>query len=135
MSDNATMLCAVLGGVLLIAALFIRRARKYKQRMNRPLAKGVPFEKISATPKTGMAAYYLYFLCPVRLPSKERRRVNIRSEYYDKITRIISSTQDSQITISGYLDNVLRGHFHDFENEVRRLLEDHAGNPSNTSEQ
>lgn len=133
MSDNATMLLAVLGGVLLIAALFIRRARKYKQRMNLPLAKGVSFEKISVTPKTGMAVYFLYFLCPVRLPSKERRRVNIRSECYDKITRIISRTQDSQITISGYLDNVLRSHFRDFENEVERLLEDHAGTPSNTS--
>lgn len=133
MSDNTILLLAVLGGVLLIAALFIRRAKKYKQRMNRTLAEGVPFENISTTPKTGMAAYFLYFLCPVRLPSKERKRVNIRSEYYDKITRIISSTRDSQITISGYLDNVLRGHFHDFEDEVERLLDHPAGNPSNTA--
>lgn len=134
MSDNAILLLAVLGGVLLVAVLFIRRAKKYKQQMNRTLAKGVPFEKISAIPKTGMSAYFLYFLCPVRLPSKERKRVNIRSEYYDKIIRIIGSTRDSQTTISGYLDNVLRVHFHDFEDEVGRLLDHPAGNPSNTSE-
>jgi len=45
---------------------------------------------------------------------------------------IICSIQDNPITLPGYPDNVSRFHFHDFENEVEKLMKNKSDNPSNT---
>jgi hypothetical protein len=129
---------AVPGAVLLIAALFIRQAKKHKQRISRTIGEGLPTEAFSmgiTFPEMETAAYRLNYLCPVRLKSKNRKRVNIRSSYYDKIRSIVNSTKDKKITLSGYIDNVLRNHFNDCKKDVECLLDSNAGNGPDISGQ
>jgi hypothetical protein len=50
-------------------------------------------------------------------PARMGKSVYIRKAYHDRISQIISVTGMNEISIFGYIDNVLAHHFESFQDE------------------
>lgn len=122
LSDKELMGIALVG-VLLIAVIFIRRA--LKSRKQYIAANGKPGKGNSCAVVTTTTLYRMMFICPSRIRSKDRKQANIRGEYHEKIAEIVQCAGQENITISGYLDNILRDHFETYRDDIARLCEDY----------
>jgi hypothetical protein len=134
MSDNAIILCIVLAAVAVIAAVFIRRARRYRKIV----VKAVPPDEISieVQPKEQslMDIYLLRFLWLNQGRTGSRRTIRVRSEYYDRIREITQTIGNERVTLIAYLDNVLKAHFDDNRDVINALYQKKSNEPSKTGE-
>ena len=55
-------------------------------------------------------------------PARFGKSVYIRKEYHDRISQIISVTGINEVSIFGYIDNVLTHHFESFRDEMVRYF-------------
>jgi hypothetical protein len=50
------------------------------------------------------------------------KSVYIRREYHDRISQIISVIGGNEVSLSGYIDNVLSHHLENYRDEITRLF-------------
>jgi hypothetical protein len=53
-------------------------------------------------------------------PARFGKSVYIRKEYHDRISQIISVIGGNEVSLFGYIDNVLAHHFETFQDEITR---------------
>jgi hypothetical protein len=51
-------------------------------------------------------------------PARMGKSVYIRKEHHERISQIVHVTGNSEITICGYIDNVLTSHFKSYREEI-----------------
>lgn len=116
MSEKIIMLSVVAAAVAAIAALFIRRALRYRKVMEAAVAEVVEEETSLEVQPTVFAAediYRLRFISLWRIPFTGGKSVCIRPEYHARIKKIKKTIGDNDVTIGAYVDNVLKAHFDD----------------------
>lgn len=134
MSDNAIILCIVLAAVAVIAAVFIRRARRHRETI---VQAAVPEEiSIEVHPKEQSAQdiYMLRHIFLQREPFKGTLTVRVRPEYVDRIRKITSTIGENHLPISDYVDKVLKAHFDDNREIINALYREKAGELFKTGE-
>lgn len=68
--------------------------------------------------KTAAGSYVEQFLTHHTMNKRGDKSIYIRSEYHDRLSRIIQIIADDQIPLYAYLDNILAHHFEMFEKEI-----------------
>ena len=134
MSDNAIILCIVLAAVAVIAAVFIRRARRHRETIVQAAA---PEEiSIEVHPKEQSAEdiYMLRHIYLEREPFKGTLTVRVRPEYVDRIRKITSTIGENHVPISDYVDKVLKAHFDDNRESINVLYRKCGDEPFKTDE-
>jgi hypothetical protein len=51
-------------------------------------------------------------------PARFGKSVYIRQEHHERISQIVHVTGNGEVTLSGYIDNVLTQHFKQFQDEI-----------------
>ncbi|MFV0390317.1 MAG: DUF3408 domain-containing protein [Paludibacteraceae bacterium] len=74
--------------------------------------------KESRKKKPSPADYEVLFIHPSSLLARDGRSVYIRPELHERITRIVHTIGNNQISLTDYLDNVLMHHFEMFEQNI-----------------
>lgn len=136
MTDKIIMLCTVLAAVAVIAALFIRRAVRYRKRVNEAVGAsagedGITMAVQGASP-IPQGKYEILFINLVRLPFGYGKQVHIRPEYHRMIRSIIHTIGQDEVSITTYVDNVLKAHFDEYRDEIARLHRESGGGDFNT---
>ena len=119
MSDKIIMLCVALAAVAVIAALFIHRARRYKKKMNQRVGAAMTeaenpaptFEELEKL--VAKDTYLSRYISPIHEPFKDGRSILTRPKYHDLIRAVCQSIGDNDVTITAYLDRMLKAHFDD----------------------
>jgi hypothetical protein len=57
-------------------------------------------------------------------PARFGKSVYIRKEYHNRISQIISVIGGNEISLFGYIDNVLAHHFETFQDDITRSFND-----------
>jgi hypothetical protein len=57
-------------------------------------------------------------------PARMGKSVYIRKEHHERISQIVHVTGNSEITLSGYIDNVLTNHLRDYREEIMESFND-----------
>lgn len=68
--------------------------------------------------KTSDLSYVEQFLTHHTMTKRGDKSIYIRSEYHERLSRIIQIIADDQIPLYAYLDNILAYHFEMFEKEI-----------------
>ena len=55
-------------------------------------------------------------------PARFGKSVYVRKEYHDRISQIISVISSNEVSLFGYIDNVLTHHFDNFEGDIIKLF-------------
>lgn len=134
MSDNAIILCVVLGAVAIIAAAFIRRAKRHGKTIVQTI---VPDEfSIGVYPKdqTAEDVYMLRHIYLQREPFKGTLTVRVRPEYVERIRKITSTIGESHVPITDCIDKVLKAHFDDNREIINSLYRQKADELFKTGE-
>jgi hypothetical protein len=71
--------------------------------------------------RTGQAEYESLFIRETDLPpARFGKSVYIRKEYHDRISQIVSVIGGNEVSLFGYIDNVLMHHFDNFKDDIIR---------------
>ncbi len=127
MSDKVIVLCVVLAAVVIIAIVFIRRAVKYKNAHGAVVPETQP-----ETPPKELSPYQIFggrFLFRERNSFRGGKAVQIRPEYYAHIAAIREIVNRNGVSITQYLDGVLKAHFEDNAEVIEYLLRCSSGKP------
>lgn len=84
-----------------------------QSRQEKPEAK----QKIKSKKSTGIT-YAEQFLTHHTMTKRGDKSIYIRSEYHERLSRIIQIIAEDQIPLYAYLDNILVHHFETFEKEI-----------------
>lgn len=107
-----------------------QRKEKGKSKINvtdcmfetKELATGISFKDImKERRKTSAPTYKTMFLVNAEISARSGKQVNIREKYHERITKITQVAGNNKITIFSYIDNVLKHHFENFQNEISEL--------------
>jgi hypothetical protein len=77
------------------------------------------FKKTKMPVQTGQ--YKNNFLQPTEFIARNGKSVYINEDFHRKISRIVFILGDGKITISDYMYNVLKQHFQDFGEDIKKL--------------
>lgn len=124
MSDKAIMLIIVAATVLIIAVLFIRRAIKYRDAAEAT----APEEEISIEvippEQSERDIYLMRHICLQHSPFRSGRSVLIRPRYHEWIRQINRNIGDKEMSITEYVDKVLKAHFDDNREVINDLYDE-----------
>lgn len=103
---------------------------KMEERQNKPLEidDGTESKEKASTgrkKKKSQEGYKELFLQKSDIVARVGKSVNIRAEYHDRILRITQTIGGNSISLSDYMDNVLRVHFEMYKDEIMNLYEAH----------
>ena len=71
------------------------------------------------TKKAKQQEYESFFVRePDMPPSRFGKSINIRKEYHDRISQIISVIGNKEVSLVGYVDNILTHHFDNFSDDI-----------------
>jgi hypothetical protein len=76
--------------------------------------------KTNEPEKKGRSYSSLFLKEPCAPPARLGKSVYIRKEYHDRISQITAIAGRNEISLSGYIDNVLTNHFRDFWDGIVR---------------
>ena len=77
------------------------------------------FKEKNRTKRAGQQEYESLFIRETDLPpARFGKSVYIRKDYHDRISQIISVIGVNEVSLFGYIDNVLTHHFENFGEEI-----------------
>lgn len=127
MSDKIIISCVIMAAVFLVAVLFIRRAICYRKRMKQMAGVSAPSDDailgLNPPQVTDADRYLVRFICLLRLPFRSSKTVKIRPEYYERMRDIIRVIGHNDVSITAYVDKVLKAHFEDNRESIDSLCE------------
>ncbi len=65
--------------------------------------------------------YQRRFLVNANIPTRNGKQVAIRQKYHNRISKIVKTIGDNEISIFSYIDNVLKHHFETFQEDIPEL--------------
>ncbi len=65
--------------------------------------------------------YQRRFLVNANIPTRNGKQVAIRQKYHNRISKIVKTIGDNEISIFSYIDNVLKHHFETFQEDISEL--------------
>ncbi len=69
--------------------------------------------------RAGKKMDYEEFFLVNRFPSgRSGKVVYIRSEYHERLLRIVQLTREDKVTLYSYIDNILENHFREYGDEI-----------------
>jgi hypothetical protein len=68
-----------------------------------------------------MADYKKRFLVNANMPTRNGKLVGIRPKYHSRISKIVKTIGENEVTLFSYIDNVLKHHFETFQNDISEL--------------
>lgn len=82
------------------------------------------FSKKTEKNPTGTEGYKNLYLKETNLIARNGKSVNIRAEYHRIIQKLTQVARGSTVSISEYLDNILRNHFNENKEVIQKLYEE-----------
>ena len=113
MSDKAIILSVILAAVLCVAV--------GDDKGFHPAPSG---EVAVGTVPTPEAEYLARYICLLRLPFAGNKHVKIRPSYHERIREITRVIGRGDVTITAYVDKVLKAHLDDNRETIERLFEE-----------
>ena len=127
MAEKIIILCVVMA-VTLFAVQFIRRTVKFKKRMHRTTGATLSENEATTTDPlqvhSPQTKYLIRFIRPSRFPFRNGKQVAISREYHRMIETIIHKIGHDHITITDYMDNVLKAHFSKYSEVIIDLYKE-----------
>lgn len=124
MSDKAIMLIIVAVTVLIVAILFIRRALRYREMVGQSMPEEeITLEVVPPEP-SARDMYLMRHICLLHSPFRGGRSVLIRPRYHEWIRKINRSIGDKEMSITEYVDKVLKAHFDDNREVINDLYDE-----------
>ncbi|WP_353148498.1 DUF3408 domain-containing protein [Chryseobacterium sp.] len=80
----------------------------------------MPTAKVEKSrPRSGKKINYEDLFLVNRFPTgRSGKVVYIRSEYHERLLRIVQLTREDKITLYSYIDNILENHFREYGDEI-----------------
>jgi hypothetical protein len=57
----------------------------------------------------------------VNIPTRSGKLVGIRKKYHSRISKIVKTIGDNEVTLFSYIDNILKHHFETFQDDISEL--------------
>jgi len=127
MSENAIIFWIVLAVVAVIAAVFIRHARRHRETVMQAAAPEEISVEVHPIDQPAEDVYMLRHIYLQREPFKGTLTVRVRPEYVDWIRKITATIGESHVPISDYVDKVLKAHFDDNREVINALYRKKSG--------
>lgn len=124
MSDKAIILSVILAAVLCVAVPFIFRVCRYRRRMKTLIVPDGPSGGRRGDCPHPEAEYLARYICLLRLPFAGNKHVKIRPSYHERIREITRVIGRGDVTITAYVDKVLKAHLDDNRETIERLFEE-----------
>ena len=82
-------------------------------------------QKLASTKKkkAELYEYESYFFEQGETSAREGKSVYIRPEFHQRIARIVQVIGEDKISLYNYLDNVLKAHFEQYQEEITQSFE------------
>ena len=82
-----------------------------------------PLKPAAKKKKAELYEYESYFFEQGETSAREGKSVYIRPEFHQRIARIVQVIGEDKISLYNYLDNVLRAHFEQYQEEITQSFE------------
>lgn len=82
------------------------------------------FSKKTVKNLTGTEGYKNLYLKETNLIARSGKSINIRKEYHRIIQKLTQVAGSNTVSISEYLDNILRNHFNENKEVIQKLYEE-----------
>ena len=57
----------------------------------------------------------------MNIPTRSGKLVGIRKKYHSRISKIVKTIGDNEVTLFSYIDNILKHHFETFQDDISEL--------------
>ena len=131
-NDTTIMIGLVVSCLIVLAVVMIPKAIRHRKRVKQNESEKpapdeeqelemivVPNEKTKL--EQSMADYKKRFLVNVNIPTRSGKLVGIRKKYHSRISKIVKTIGDNEVTLFSYIDNILKHHFETFQDDISEL--------------
>lgn len=136
-NDTTIMIGLVVCCLIVLAVVMIPKAIRHRKRVKQNESeKPTPDEEqelemiVVPNEKTvleqSMADYKNRFLVNVNIPTRSGKLVGIRKKYHSRISKIVKTIGDNEVTLFSYIDNILKHHFETFQDDISELYKKHS---------
>lgn len=136
-NDTTIMIGLMLCCLIVLAVVMIPKAIRHRKRVKQNESEipapdeeqelemiVVPNEETEL--EQSMADYKNRFLVNVNIPTRSGKLVGIRKKYHSRISKIVKTIGDNEVTIFSYIDNILKHHFETFQDDISELYKKHS---------
>ncbi len=127
-NDTTITIGLIVCCLVVLAAVMIPKAiRHRKQVKQNESEKVVPGEQevemivIPSEERKSTDIYKRRFLVNANIPTRNGKQVAIRQKYHNRISKIVKTIGDNEVSIFSYIDNVLKHHFETFQDDISEL--------------
>ena len=127
-NDTTMTIGLIVCCLVVLAAVMIPKAiRHRKQVKQNESEKVVPGEQevaiivIPSEERKSTDIYKRRFLVNANIPTRNGKQVAIRQKYHNRISKIVKTIGDNEVSIFSYIDNVLKHHFETFQDDISEL--------------
>jgi hypothetical protein len=127
------MVCCLIVLAVVMIPKAIRHRKRVKQNESEKPAPDeeqelemivVPSERTEL--EQAMTDYKNRFLVNVNIPTRSGKLVGIRKKYHSRISKIVKTIGDNEVTLFSYIDNILEHHFETFQDDISELYKKHS---------
>lgn len=136
-NDTTIMIGLVVSCLIVLAIVMIPKAIRHRKRVKQNEREKpapdeeqelemivVPNERMEL--EQSMADYKNRFLVNVNIPTRSGKLVGIRKKYHSRISKIVKTIGDNEVTLFSYIDNILKHHFETFQDDISELYKKHS---------
>ena len=131
-NDTTIMIGLVVSCLIVLAIVMIPRAIRHRKRVKQnEREKPAPDEEqelemiVVPNERTeleqAMTDYKNRFLVNMNIPTRSGKLVGIRKKYHSRISKIVKTIGDNEVTLFSYIDNILKHHFETFQDDISEL--------------
>lgn len=136
-NDTTIMIGLVVSCLIVLAIVMIPKAIRHRKRVKQnEREKPAPDEEqelemiVVPNERTeleqAMTDYKNRFLVNVNIPTRSGKLVGIRKKYHSRISKIVKTIGDNEVTLFSYIDNILKHHFETFQDDISELYKKHS---------
>lgn len=136
-NDTTIMIGLVVSCLIVLAIVMIPKAIRHRKRVKQnEREKPAPDEEqelemiVVPNERTEleqtMTDYKNRFLVNVNIPTRSGKLVGIRKKYHSRISKIVKTIGDNEVTLFSYIDNILKHHFETFQDDISELYKKHS---------
>ena len=126
-ADYTIVIMMIACCLIVLATIMIPKAIRHRKRIKeceKPVQNEeqevemivVPSEK--TIHKKSVTNYKEQFLVKADIPTRSGKLVGIRKKYHERISKIVGVAGDNEVSIFSYVDNVLKHHFENFQDDI-----------------
>ena len=136
-NNTTIMIGLVVCCLIVLAVVMIPKAIRHRKRVKQNESEKpapdeeqelemivVPNERMEL--EQSMADYKKRFLVNVNIPTRSGKLVGIRKKYHSRISKIVKTIGDNEVTLFSYIDNILKHHFETFQDDISELYKKHS---------